>query len=95
MKKMIKNMGMVRFTRFKNSFHAFYLSHEIKMRKPDTEIFRHVLDNHDLNPKECLFIDDTVSHTIAASNLGIHTWNMNEDKEDITSLFKEKNDLFN
>jgi putative hydrolase of the HAD superfamily len=93
--KATENMGFNRYNRFKDSFHFFYLSHEIKMRKPDIEIFKHVLDTHKLIPNECLFIDDTTTHTNSASSLGIHTWNIDSDNEDVTSLFKTKRSLFN
>jgi len=95
MQKVIENIGLTRYKKFKNSFHSFYLSHEIKMRKPDPEIFRYILESHDIKPNECLFIDDTPSHTKSASSLGIHTWNLDADKEDITSLFEVKKSLFN
>jgi putative hydrolase of the HAD superfamily len=95
MQKVIENIGLTRYKKFKNSFHYFYLSHEIKMRKPDPEIYRYILESHDILPSECLFIDDTHSHTESASSLGIHTWNLDADKEDITSLFEVKKSLFN
>ncbi|HSI69261.1 MAG TPA: HAD-IA family hydrolase, partial [Gillisia sp.] len=47
------------FEDFRNCFDAFYLSHEINFRKPDPEIYKFVLQKHDLKPEECLFIDDT------------------------------------
>ncbi|MEM7382632.1 MAG: HAD family phosphatase, partial [Bacteroidota bacterium] len=34
-----KEMGEDRFNRFRNSFEQFYLSHEIKLRKPTAEIY--------------------------------------------------------
>ena len=82
------------FNQFKNYFDAFYLSHEIHLRKPDSEIFQFILYKHNLLAEECLFIDDTIEHTITASQLGIHTWNINPKTEDIVNLFKIKSDLF-
>jgi len=79
---------------FKNSFDAFYLSHEIGLRKPDAAIFEYVLNNNHLMAKECLFIDDTKEHILGASKLGIHTWNINPKTEDISDLFTVKNHLF-
>ena len=95
MKMMEERLGADRFDRFRNSFHYFYLSYELHMRKPEPQIFRHILDTHDLIPNECLFIDDTAIHTESASDLGIHTWNIDVDHEDITSLFEVKGYLFN
>lgn len=80
-----KQMGS-RFERFQNSFEVFYLSYEMKMRKPDKEIFEFVLEENHLIPKESLFVDDTKENTEIAANLGIKTWNLQVGKEDITQL---------
>jgi len=82
------------FEDFKACFDAFYLSHEINFRKPDAEIYEYVLEQHDLKPKECLFIDDTRENTEAAENLGIHTWNIEPTREDVIDLFTAKKELF-
>lgn len=79
---------------FKNCFDAFYLSHEIGMRKPNPDIFEFVLDEHDLEPEDCLFIDDTPENIETASRLGFHTWNIEPTREDIIDLFTTKSDLF-
>ena len=82
------------YVEFKNYFDAFYLSHEIHLRKPNSDIFQFVINEHNLKANECLFIDDTAEHTISASQLGFHTWNLNPKTEDITQLFKIKKELF-
>ena len=82
------------FEEFKNCFDAVYLSQEINLRKPDADIYHYVLEKHDLKPKETLFIDDTTENTVAAAKLGIHTWNIDPAKEDVTHLFEVKSDLF-
>ncbi|MEP6262046.1 MAG: HAD family phosphatase [Gillisia sp.] len=82
------------FEDFKKCFEAFYLSHEIHFRKPDAAIYKFVLDTHDLNPEESLFIDDTKENTDAAASLGIHIWNLEPGKEDIIDLFTAKKELF-
>ncbi|MCM4169768.1 D-ribitol-5-phosphate phosphatase [Arenibacter antarcticus] len=79
-------IGMDRYVRFKNCFEQFYLSHEIRLRKPNKEIYQFVLDNNHLIPEETLFIDDTLENTEAASKLGIKTWNLLVGKEDIIDL---------
>ena len=79
---------------FKNCFDAFYFSHEINFRKPDAEIYEFVLEKHNLKPEECLFIDDTQENTEAAAALGIHTWNINPEMEDIIDLFTSNKELF-
>ncbi|HSJ11082.1 MAG TPA: HAD family phosphatase [Gillisia sp.] len=82
------------FEDFKKCFEAFYLSHEIHFRKPDAAIYKFVLDTHDLNPQESLFIDDTKENTDAAAALGIHIWNLEPGREDIIDLFTAKKELF-
>jgi len=82
------------YEEFVACFDAFYFSHEINFRKPDSAIYKFVLDKHDLKPEECLFIDDTKLNTEAASALGIHTWNIDPSKEDIIDLFTSNKKLF-
>jgi putative hydrolase of the HAD superfamily len=53
-------------------FEKVYYSHTVKMRKPDHEIFQHVLADSGLNPRGTLYIDDTEVHVKAARDLGIH-----------------------
>lgn len=79
---------------FKDCFDAFYLSHEIGLRKPNPNIFEYVLEQHDLKAEECLFIDDTRENTEAAARLGFHTWNLEPTREDVIDLFTTKSDLF-
>ena len=92
--KVIENMTLERFLRFKNCFDAFYLSQEIHLRKPNSDIYNFVLDTHQINPKEILFIDDTKENTESAKKIGIHSWNIIPKKEDIIDLFILKKDLF-
>lgn len=82
------------YLEFKNCFNAFYLSHEIHLRKPNKDIFQFVIDKHRLTPSETLFIDDTIANTKSAKQLGIHTWNNNPKTEDVTDLFTVKSNLF-
>lgn len=83
----VKNtMGMERWNRFKACFEQFYLSHEIHMRKPNTEIFDFVLKENGLAANETYFIDDTQENTDAAAAIGIQTWHLIVGSEDITEL---------
>ena len=79
---------------FKNCFSAFYLSQEIHLRKPNTDIFEFVLKENELIANECLFIDDTKDNTDTAKKMGFKTWNIDETKEDVVNLFKTKKALF-
>ncbi|MFP2994506.1 HAD-IA family hydrolase [Spongiivirga sp. MCCC 1A20706] len=86
--KVIENMGLSRYERFKNCFEQFYLSHEIKMRKPDTEIYQFVIETNGLNNKETLFVDDTKENTEAAGHLKIKTWHLKVGEEDVIDILK-------
>jgi len=92
--KVIENMSIERYKRFKNCFDSFYLSHEINLRKPNAEIFEYVLKTHDLIADECFFVDDTNEHTDIAKSLGIHIWNLNPETEDIINIFSLNKELF-
>lgn len=81
--KVKESMGLERFNRFKNCFEVFYLSQEMKMRKPNADIYEFVLNENKLNANETFFLDDTKENTDAASKLGIHCWNLQIGKEDV------------
>ncbi|WP_456867359.1 HAD family hydrolase [Galbibacter sp. BG1] len=87
--QVIKNNGLKSYHRFKNCFNKFYLSHEIKFRKPNRDIFEFVLNDNNIIPGETLFIDDTLEHINTAKQMGFHTWNLIPGKEDITELFSK------
>ena len=82
------------FNEFQQCFDAFYLSYEINFRKPDANIYEYVLQQHNLKPEECLFIDDTTENTDAAAALGINVWNLEPTREDVIDLFTTKKELF-
>lgn len=79
-------MGPERYGRFQACFEGFYLSHELGMRKPEPEIFRHVLKSHGLLAGETLFIDDTLEHIRGAATVGINTWHLQVGTETILEL---------
>ncbi len=85
-KKVISQIGLQKYEEFKRCFEVFYLSHCIGMRKPDPEIFRMFITEHDLNANETLFVDDTLEHILSAKRLGFKTWNLIVGKEDVTEL---------
>lgn len=81
-----REMGETRYRRFRDCFEAFYLSHEIGLRKPNAEVYQFVLETNKLRADETLFIDDTYENTIAAEEMGIKTWNLQPGKDDIIEL---------
>ena len=50
-----------------------YLSHEIKMRKPNPEVFKLILNEQNLKAENTLFIDDSHMHIASAQKLGMKT----------------------
>ncbi len=79
---------------FKNCFDAFYLSHEIHLRKPNTNIFEFVLKENNVMATQCLFIDDNKENIDTANKLHFKTWNINPENEDVSTLFKTKRTFF-
>ncbi|CAM1370308.1 HAD-IA family hydrolase [Tenacibaculum xiamenense] len=81
-----RDWGDKLYNEFKVCFEKFYLSHEINLRKPNTDIYEFVLNENDLVAEETIFIDDTEENIIAAEKLGIKVWNINPEKEDVVNL---------
>ena len=86
--------NVVFFEAFKNCFDAFYLLHEINLRKPNNDIFEFVLEENTIEAKNCLFIDDNEANCKTAVTLGIKTWHLNPENEDVVNLFTSKKNLF-
>lgn len=57
-------------------FNKVYYSHELGMRKPNTNIFEYVLNQNNLVAAETLFIDDSPQHLKTAKELGMQTYLM-------------------
>ena len=72
---------------FKDIFEQYYYSNEIGMRKPNAETFQYVLSSNGINPKETLFIDDSMQHIKGAEKVGLQTYLLNSKEEDICGLF--------
>lgn len=89
-----ENWGLKLYNEFKKCFEKFYLSYEINLSKPSSEIYEFVLTENNLNAQETIFVDDLKENTAAANRLGIHTWNLIPGEEDVTQLFTKKQTLF-
>ncbi len=79
---------------FKNCFDAFYLSHEINLVKPNSNIFEFVLNENNIIAEECIFIDDNTENIKTAKQLKLNTWHINPEHEDVINLFEIKKNLF-
>jgi len=65
----VKNMGANCLEEF---FTKCFYSHQMKMRKPDQEIFIKMLDTLKIDPSETIYFDDIEENILAARELGIH-----------------------
>lgn len=74
-------------TSINSLFKKAYFSHEVGFRKPDTEIFKLVLNENKLNPSETLFVDDSIEHIQSANQLGIITKHLVD--ESLTNYLNE------
>jgi len=59
-------------TDLKSLFINTYYSHEIKMRKPDVEIYYHVIEQNNLDPVETVMIDDREDNLQGAKEAGLN-----------------------
>lgn len=71
----------VGWNNFTSLFEGIGYSHELNMRKPDTDIFMKMIDKYELNPARTCFIDDTDVHVATANSLGITAFHLKDGKE--------------
>ena len=57
--------------KFLKLFSGIVVSGEIQMLKPFPEIYNHTLKKYDLNPSECIFIDDRPINVFGTKKCGI------------------------
>ena len=88
-KEIKKKLGDNVWSNFSNLFDKMYLSHQLKIRKPEKDIFKLILSEQKLNANEVLFIDDSYQHIKAAKKLKLNTYHLKHE-EDIVSLFFDK-----
>lgn len=75
--------------RVEDFFEKLYLSFEMKMVKPDKEIFLTLLEDANLNPSETFLIDDAKENCFMAKSLGIESYSP-KPKEDWRHLFRNQ-----
>ena len=84
------NEGQTFARDFYSCFEKVYFSYEIGIRKPDENAFKYVINNHNLNPKKTLFVDDKKENTAVAEALGFQVWNLQVGIDDVVELFDKK-----
>lgn len=83
-------VGITFAREFYQCFEKVYFSFEIRMRKPDPEIFNYIVKKHEISAKRTLFIDDKKENTDIAASLGMQVWNIIPGTEDVVELFERK-----
>lgn len=73
---------LTEYYRLNPFFKEKIVSGEVHMRKPDRQIFVYALDKLGCEPKECIFVDNSVNNLNAAEELGIQTVLFNRDGEE-------------
>lgn len=58
------------------------VSGEVRMRKPDKQIFQYTLDRLQNRPEECIFVDNSVKNLLVAEEVGMNTILFNRDGEE-------------
>ena len=66
---------------------GFVLSCDIKAIKPDLAMFEEILDKYQLDPTNCVFLDDIEDNTIAAQKLGIKSYQVKK-RSDVVDILK-------
>ena len=66
---------------------GFVLSCDIKAIKPDLAMFKEILDKYQLDPANCVFLDDIEDNTSAAEKLGIKAYQVKK-RSDVVDILK-------
>jgi len=57
---------------FLNDFHGTIVSGKVRLLKPDPAIYLRLLQDHDLQAEDCVFIDDSINNVRGAEAVGMH-----------------------
>ena len=85
----VKKIGRGKYDEFYNLFDKVYYSHEVKLRKPDPNIFKLVINENNLKIKNTLFIDDSIQHINSAKKLGLQTYHLKNSIESLETIFPD------
>lgn len=75
---------------YDNFFEKAYFSHQMRLRKPNVNIFEQVMKENDLNPHETLFIDDSPQHIEGAKKAGLQTLLMNVHPAELANFLQQQ-----
>ena len=66
---------------------GFVLSCDIKAIKPDPKMFEEILHKYELNPANCIFLDDVKENTKMAESLGIKAYQIKK-RSDVVDVLQ-------
>ena len=66
---------------------GFVLSCDIKAVKPDRKMFEEILHKYELNPANCIFLDDVKENTKMAESLGIKAYKIKK-RSDVVDVLQ-------
>ena len=66
---------------------GFVLSCDIKVIKPDRKMFEEILHKYQLDPANCVFLDDIVDNTKMAETLGIKAYQVKQ-RSDVVDILQ-------
>jgi glucose-1-phosphatase len=69
-----------------DAFDLAVFSAEVKLAKPQPEIYHLILDRLQIEPREAVFIDDMVENIVAAKKLGLHGIRFRSREQALTDL---------
>lgn len=62
-------------------FEKTYYSNELQKRKPDVSTFIYLCEENNLDPKNTLFIDDSIQHIAGAREAGLNAYHLTNDEK--------------
>jgi FMN phosphatase YigB (HAD superfamily) len=95
MEKFEQDAGASFYSDFYQCFEAIYFSHEIGYRKPEEKAMYYLINKHDIQPKQTLFVDDKEINVKAAEAMGFQVWHLKAGEEDVVDLLDKKIILIN
>ncbi len=70
------------------AFEGVMISSDVHLIKPDVRIYECLLEKYQLNPKECLFLDDREDNVEGARKAGMQSMVFTEDYESLRAFLK-------
>ena len=71
-------------------FDGVFLSHEMRLAKPDAEIYRRMLETLGVRAEDCWFVDDAQVNVEAARKEGLQAEWLDVKNEDLTAMMQRK-----